>query len=336
MVLPERGELAPLLEDAGAEVVVRPLAVLRRGLMNPAGLAAIAGRLAADRRALADLARSRHAALVHQNTSVILSAPPGLPRVTHVREIYSGAPALAWSALRRRIEAADELLCVSAAVRAQFSKGNVVHDGLPPVPGLADRAAARHELFIQDGEFAVLLAGRISDWKGQDVLARALAAPGMEHVVGLIAGNAWKGEEHRERELRELAETLRIGGRLRLLGFRADLDPLYAAADAAAVPSRRPDPLPNSALEAAAAGLPVVAANHGGLPEIVRDGETGLLVEPGDPRALATAIRSLAADPERAEQMGEAAKQDVTRRFAPQKMLDGVQAAFERAARPTA
>ena len=92
-----------------------------------------------------------------------------------------------------------------------------------------------------------------------------------------------------------------------MLGFQSDLAGLLGAADAVAVPSTRPDPFPNAALEAAAAGVPVVAAAHGGLPEMLRDGETGLLVEPGDPAALARALRSLADDPDRARRLGAAA-----------------------------
>ena len=88
-----------------------------------------------------------------------------------------------------------------------------------------------------------------------------------------------------------------MGERLRVLGFRDDVDRILGAADVVVVPSKRPDPLPNSAIEAAAAGVPVVAAAHGGLPEIVRDGETGVLVPPGDPAALAAAPRCLADDP---------------------------------------
>ena len=61
-------------------------------------------------------------------------------------------------------------------------------------------------------------------------------------------------------------------------GFVDDVAQVYGAADVIAVPSKQPDPLPNAALEAAAAGCCVVASAHGGLPEILRDGETGLLV----------------------------------------------------------
>ncbi|CAA9482466.1 MAG: hypothetical protein AVDCRST_MAG30-883, partial [uncultured Solirubrobacteraceae bacterium] len=108
-----------------------------------------------------------------------------------------------------------------------------------------------------------------------------------------------------------------------------DLGTVLGAADVVAVPSTRPDPLPNAALEAAAAGGGVVAAAHGGLPEIVRDGETGVLVPPDDPRALALALAALRDDPTRARRLGEAAARDVRERFAPARLLAGVQAVYE-------
>ncbi|MEX2195553.1 MAG: glycosyltransferase family 4 protein [Thermoleophilaceae bacterium] len=340
-VLPERGELAGMLEERGAEVVVRPLAVLRRGLVNPGGLAALAGGLRRDRGELGALARERGAAVVHANTSVVLGGgaaarAAGAAHVVHVREIYTGAANGAagrlWPLLRRRLERADALLCVSGAVAAQFRRrATVVHDGLLRVPEPAARAEARRVLDVPEGRFAVALLGRVSDWKGQDVLARALAEPVLAKAgaVGLIAGDAFPGNEQMERELAELGARLGLGDRLRLLGFRDDVENVLGAADAVAVPSTRPDPLPNSALEAAAAGLCVVAAAHGGLTEIVRDGETGLLTPPGDHVALAAALARLAADAALARRLGEAAAADARERFALPRMLDEVQAVYE-------
>ena len=85
-----------------------------------------------------------------------------------------------------------------------------------------------------------------------------------------------------------------------LVGFRKDVETVYGAADVIAVPSTAPDPLPNTALEAAAAGCAVVAAAHGGLPEIIRDGETGRLFAPGDAAGLARVIGELLDDAARA------------------------------------
>ena len=334
-VLPERGELAAPLEDAGVEVVVADLAVLRRAELGPRGawrvLRPAVGELEA-------LARERGAALVHSNTSVIASGEPlaralGVPHVQHVRELYPRVP-LVWPMWRRRLLAADRLLCVSQAVAAQFpgwERIAVVHDGLSEPPQRGDRAEARAALGIDDDRFAVAVLGRVSDWKGQDVLARALAEPPLESIgaVGLIAGEPWPGAERPAAELDRLRNELSLGDRLRLLGFRPDLDALLGAVDAVAVPSTRPDPFPNAALEAAAAGVPVVAAAHGGLPEMLRDGETGLLVTPGDPAALASALRSLADDPARAQRIGAAAASDVAARFSAERMLEAVHAHYD-------
>ena len=341
-VLPERGTLAGLLEERDVEVVTAPLAVLRRASLGARGIAELARRLRRDRAELGALARERRAAVVHANTSVVLGAgavarAAGAACVVHVREIYAGAvggPAAAlWPLLRRRLERADALACVSGAVAAQFrARAMVIHDGLLRVPEPAERAAARAALGIPEDAFAVALLGRISDWKGQDVLARALAeAPLAERgAIGLLAGDPFPGNERLEDELAALGARLGLGERLRLLGFRDDVETVLGAADAVAVPSTRPDPLPNSALEAAAAGLPVVAAAHGGLPEIVRDGETGLLVPPGDHRALAAALARLAAEPGLARRLGAAAAEDVRRRFGLRRMVEEVEGLYER------
>ena len=334
-MLPERGELGSLLEVVGAEVVVHPLAVLRRGLLTPVGLLDLRRRLRRDREELGRLARERGAALVHSNTSVVLAGGSlGPPHLQHVREIYAGAGlAPLWPLWRRRLLRADALACVSAAVAAQFGKSPkafVLHDGLPRTPSPVPRDAARQALGLPPDRFVVALLGRISEWKGQDVLAEALLQLDGIGAIGLIAGDAWPGQEPLERELE--ARAGRSGGRLRLLGFRDDVDTVLGAADAVAVPSKRPDPLPNSAIEAAAAGLPVVAAAHGGLREIVRDEETGLLVRPGDPAELAAALRRLAGDPGLRARLGEAAARDARERFGRERMLAELEEVYARLA----
>jgi glycosyltransferase involved in cell wall biosynthesis len=339
VVLPERGELAPLLDEAGVETLVRPLAVLRRQLLSPRGATSLAARAARDRRALTRLAAERGAALVHSNTSVVLATAAGLPHLVHVREIYAGAGgwagALGWPLLRRLLLRADALACVSAAVAAQFAgseRAFVLHDGLARVPERRPRAPARLALGLPEDRFVVALLGRVSDWKGQDVLARALAEPELAEIgaVGLVAGDAYPGDERQERALGELRDRLGLGERLRLLGFRDDVETLLGAADAVTVPSLRPDPLPGSALEASAAGLPVVAAAHGGLPEIVEDGITGRLVAPGEPRALAVALRALADDPDAARRMGDTGASLTRARFAAGAALARLERCYER------
>jgi len=334
------GELRCDLMQSGVEVVIRPLAVMRRASMSPAGLARTGAALARDAGGLARLARSRDVALVHTNTSVTLGGGAAarvarIPHVWHLREIYTGFERY-WPAYRRLLLSADALPCVSQATRDQLgdtSKASVLHDGLPLVPARAERSAARAALKLPTDAFVVAILGRISSWKGQDVLIRALAAmddgDGDGEAIALVAGDPWQGEEARLRDLRALAAGLGVAARVRFAGFRSDVENLYGAADVIAVPSTQPDPFPNAALEAAAAGCCVVAANHGGLPEMLEDGVTGRLVTPGDPAALAAALAALRADPAARERLGAAAATTTRARFSPARLLERTQDLYD-------
>jgi glycosyltransferase involved in cell wall biosynthesis len=199
------------------------------------------------------------------------------------------------------------------------------------VPARAPRGDARAALGLPADAFVCAILGRISTWKGQDVLIRALADPALvpSGASALLAGEPWKGEQRRLEELRALAAQLGVAERVRFCGFRADVENVYGAADVVCVPSTQPDPLPNAALEAAAAGCCVVAADHGGLPEILRRDVTGVLVSPGDPAALAAALARLHADPALRGQLGAAAAADVRERFAPARLLDRTQTLYD-------
>jgi glycosyltransferase involved in cell wall biosynthesis len=261
-----------------------------------------------------------------------------IPQGWHLGEIYTGC-ARDWPAYRRMLMSAQALPCVSAATRAQLGdapQACVLHDGLPLVPARAARAVARTALDLPPDAFVVAILGRISTWKGQDVLIRALAqlpgdgdGDGGGESIALVAGDPWQGEEAKLRELHALAAELGVADRVRFAGFRSDVENVYGAADVVAVPSTQPDPLPNAALEAAAAGCCVVAANHGGLPEIIDDGVTGVLVTPGDPAALAAALAQLRAGPAARERLGAAAAVTMRERFAPQRLLTRAQALYD-------
>ncbi|HET9074412.1 MAG TPA: glycosyltransferase [Solirubrobacteraceae bacterium] len=340
VVLPEvEGPLGEDLRSRGVEVLRRPLSVIRRDALSPGGLARLGTRLGADASGLARLIRERDVALVHSNTSVVLggagaAALARVPHVWHVREIYSGWGRL-WPAHRRLLGRAAALPCVSLAASLQFGHGepvSVIHDGLAVSPARSQRSGARARLGLAQDRPVVAVIGRISDWKGQDLLVRALATPALRErgVVGLIAGDVWPGMEARREAILTLARQLGVSDRLVLPGFVNPVADVFGAADVIAVPSTAPDPLPGAAIEAAAAGAAVVAAAHGGLPEIISDRRSGLLVPPGDVDALATACAELIDTPRLRATLGATASQDVRRRFAPEPMLAAVQSLYDR------
>jgi glycosyltransferase involved in cell wall biosynthesis len=344
VLLPSEGELADDLRAAGVEVDIRPLAVLRRALFTPRGLLGVAGQAVVDAARLRRLIRGRGVSVVHSNTSVILSGAlaaraAGIPHVFSVREIYADF-ARFWPYYRRFLLSSAALSCSSAATRAQFGdspRARVVHEAVT-LARRAPRGEARRQLGLADDPFVCAVLGRISSWKGQEVLVRALAEWPLSEsgAIGLVAGAAWPGQERYEEGLRALAESLELDDRLRMVGFR-DPTLIYGAADVVVVPSTRPDPLPNAALEAAASGCCLVAAAHGGLPEIVRDGHTGRLFAPGDHVALAGVLAQLMSDAGSRERLGAAAAADVPERFSLARLLGATQALYDEVrARPRA
>ena len=156
---------------------------------------------------------------------------------------------------------------------------------------------------------ALLSVGRFRPPKDFTTLVHAMAAlePGTARLA--IAGD---GPDRQTLE-QEIAKH-HLGETVELLGTRRDVDQLLAAADIFVLSSDS-EGLPMSVLEAMAAGLPVVASAVGGIPELVSDEQTGLLVPPRDSRALAAAIRAIAGDPQLRDRLGAAARRRAETEF---------------------
>jgi glycosyltransferase involved in cell wall biosynthesis len=155
----------------------------------------------------------------------------------------------------------------------------------------------------------LVAVGRLKAPKDFATLVRAVADLPEQSCELLIVGD---GPDRPRLE----AEIERVGldGRVRLAGERADVPDLLAGADVFVLSSAS-EGMPISVLEAMAAGLPVVASRVGGVPELVADGETGLLVPPGDSEALAQALRGLLADARLRHRLGDAGRVRVRERF---------------------
>ena len=128
------------------------------------------------------------------------------------------------------------------------------------------------------------------------------------------------GDGPRRRELEELSRARGLDAHVEFLGHREDIPTLLAAADAFVLPSRT-EAFPNGAIEAMAAGLPVVASDVGGLRDLIAKGRTGVLVPPGDPDALARALQSFIDNPAGAEAIGRAGRAEVHQRYAFDRMI---------------
>ena len=192
----------------------------------------------------------------------------------------------------------------------------VVHDGYPEEHKGQDEQAGSKSAPDRDWP-TVTLVGRIAEWKGQHVFLRAAAS-----VLGQypqtrfwIVGAPLFGEHDYALSLHTLAEELGITKKVEFLGFRNDVAQILSRTDIVVHASILGEPFGQVVIEGMAAGKPLVATDGGALPEIVVPGETGFLVPMGDHAAMADALRTLLADPERAHEMGEEGRQRVERLF---------------------
>jgi glycosyltransferase involved in cell wall biosynthesis len=274
------------------------------------------------------LTRQLRPALVHSNDAPSFQPAGhvarwlGIPVVTHIR-FPDTDEAFRWF-LRPDFARA---LFVSEALRAEAlatpgsvfdGRADVLHDGVvtPPIASDAQRGAVRAELGLPSTTPVVALTGQVSEVKGiWDFVdaATALDKAGVDAHFAVL-GDDLKGGGALRRAMEARVSERGLSGRFHFLGFRPDAPRLIPAFDIIAVPSHI-EPLGNATLEAMAAGRPVVGSRVGGIPEMVEDGVTGLLVPPRAPDALAAALRSLLEAPARLEALGQAARQRVAEHF---------------------
>jgi glycosyltransferase involved in cell wall biosynthesis len=171
------------------------------------------------------------------------------------------------------------------------------------------RQIARDAWRIKEGEIVIGAVGRLHPPKGLKYLIEAFALASLEepNLRLVIAGDGPERED-----LEKLAREQAPG--TNFLGYQADPLPLYPGFDIYVLPSLA-EGSPNALLEAMACGLPSVASRVGGVPEATAENETGLMVPPADPPSLATALLSIAREPQKRKVMGQAARDKVEAEF---------------------
>ncbi len=328
--------------EAPYEALVTPRA--------PAALARLGPRLRRETRMFRARIRAVAPDLVVVATTTL---PPallaarleGVPALVYAAELLAGEASGrsgAGAAVGRGLLSANHRLAAgtvacSEAVAAQFAARPDVTTVHPPIAdsyGDGDRERFRAAHGIGSDEPCVLTVGSISRGRGQDVMIRALASvrrsvPGARLV---IVGAPFP----RTPDLEFRAELTRVGrdaGVADAVGFVPDVERIadaYAAADVFVNPTRYPEAFGRAACEALVAGRPVVSSAIGATREVLRDGETSVLVAPDDAAALAAAVAGLLGDPDRARSLADAGRRDVLERFDPGRARVRFAAAIER------
>lgn len=201
---------------------------------------------------------------------------------------------------------------VGTAIRQDYrlpSKTRVILNGVDTqrYPAKIDRERFRQALGLHDDTRVAVVVGTLKEQKGHRVLIEAaqILAPTHPNLVFLLAGDGALRSE-----LEDQARTAGLDGQVRFLGSRSDIPELLAASDLFVLPSLW-EGLPMALIEAMASSLPVIATRVSGTQNAMIPNRTGLVVEPGDPQALAEAITAVLAGPAHARDMGRAARQRI-------------------------
>ncbi len=205
--------------------------------------------------------------------------------------IAISTPLIRW-AERERVAPSDAFVRIPSGIELEHFSTRV------------NRDAVRDELGIKRDESIVIEVAKLWEGKGHETLLESFAPLARSHPNARLV---FAGEGPLEGRLRERADALGLRDRVLFLGHRDDIERVLAACDIAALPSEF-EGMGRVVLEAMARGLPVVATDVGGIPDLVRDGQTGILVPPRDPRALTGALGRLLDDACLRERFGIAAR----------------------------
>lgn len=344
------GPLADILaaQSTAASTVALPagLRSLSRYHRNPGGL----GHAPLLWQASAYLWRLRRAGLrlrphlVHSNGlkmhyfSALLQPAWGVPLIWHLHDFparardgsepWANRP-LRWLSARPAIAIANSRAVADAhaasfprlAPKLRVVPNGVAVDRMQRARADGEGAALRRSWGFQPGDFVVGMVAIFAPWKGHEIFLRAAGRlrqqiPTAKFV--LVGDDIYDTAGHggRRRELDALARELGLGEAVRFAGFLGEgIAAAYAALDVMVHASTEPEPFGRTAIEAMAAGTPVVAAAAGGMVDIVQDGDSGLLTPPGDVAALAAALARLHANPALRLRLAEAGLRRVRQRF---------------------
>ncbi|HEY7611120.1 MAG TPA: glycosyltransferase family 4 protein [Alphaproteobacteria bacterium] len=227
-----------------------------------------------------------------------------------------------------RIIAISEFIAdhVRKHYRVGAERIEVIHRGIdldifaPQSVPVARILALAQRWRLPDGVPVVMLPGRLTRWKGQTIFLEALARLSGIECMGVIVGGE-QGRTSYRAELEDLIKVLGLESCVRLVGDTNDMAAAFMLADVVVSASTDPEAFGRIIVEAQAMGRPVIAPRHGAAPETVVDGVTGWLVAPGDPEALAGAVRTaLAVSPEQRRKIAEAAERHARQNFSKEAM----------------
>lgn len=328
VVLPNKGPLVDKLKAAKIETHVIDYPILRRKYFNPKGIMRYGATYFNSSKKIIKLLQKEKLAIdiIHVNTTAVLEGiylkkKLKAKLVWHVHEILL-KPKMIYKFISYLVgKYADECVVVSKAVAAHLEASNlikpdkikIVYNGVDSMifsPSV-DSAYLEKEWHIPANALKVGMIGRVNAWKGQGDFLEA-TMPLLEKYPDLylfMIGSAFEGQEWRVEELKKKIAQQKNSKRIIFSEFRKDNAAVHNFLDILVLPSIDPDPLPTVVLEAMASGKPVVGYAHGGVTEMVVDGQNGSLAKVRDTTDLRRKIEALVTSDEKRRRMGKKARE---------------------------
>ena len=272
--------------------------------------------------------------ILHSNSlgahiySFIAAKVAGIPNIWHLHDILKEQKSNRLLCIFLS-KMANQIVVVSHAVKKSLvnfgidsNKIKVIYNGLDLKlwnPEIPDKSYLYKEFTVNKASIKIGIIGQLAEWKGQDIfLDAAIYLAKMDYVnlrYYIIGDELFKEENKYKDSLFKKVKVNQIGDYVIFTGRRNDIPNIMAFLDIIVVCSRYPDPLPTVVLESMAMGKVVIGTNIGGIPEMILNNETGILVPPNDPVSLAKAILGLINQPDKIKEMGIKARERIKSDF---------------------
>ncbi|GAB4114344.1 MAG: glycosyltransferase family 4 protein [Candidatus Caldatribacteriota bacterium] len=341
------GELAEVLRKDGIRVeVVNSKRIVRT--LNPLILILYILNFFQVNLKLLRIIRRHNINILHSNSlgahiySFFAAELAGIPNIWHLHDILK-------KRMSNRLlcnflsKTSNQIIVVSYAVKKSLinfginsNKIKVIYNGLDLDlwnPKKYDKNYLNKEFTVNKATIKVGIIGQLAEWKGQDILlntAKYLIEKGYKNLRFYIIGDElFKNEDRYKDRLHQISKVNNLENYITFTGRRNDIPNILYFLDIVAVCSRYPDPLPTIILESMAMGKVVIGTNIGGIPEMIVNDETGILIPPNDPETLAKVILSLINQPGKIKEMGIKARERIKTKFSIKKNVEMIRNLYQ-------
>ena len=336
ILIPENGPLQDEINNLGVRTIVSRFVHVERRFFSPLGFIRFISRLIISIRKIKLLIENEHINLIHSNTSAcmasaIASKMSRRPHIWHIRELCTKPKIIRFFYQLVIPILSDKAITASQAVRHNYSTkwNRLIRKFILLSHGVDSRRfenaeeTIRKQFSISPGTKIVGNVGMLRAQKGQHLFLQAakMVKEKYADVKFLISGDMYYENGVIDPDLRNLCSSLGLDNDVVFTGFRKDIENVFASFDVFVHTSACQESYGRTILEGMSAGKPVVAFNHGGPGEIVRNGQTGFLIPAGDPRLMAEKIVYLLSDDELRQRMGIEGRRIIRENYSNEKYI---------------